>query len=49
LSTGQAVLTGMITDQWNKLATDRAGDAFVCPVCDTTHAWIKSDAFIAIG
>jgi hypothetical protein len=50
LSTGEAVQTGMVTDQptWKKLAGDSAGDAFVCPACDTMHAWIKSDAFLDV-
>ena len=51
LSTGEAVPTGMVTDQptWNKLADDWAGDPFPCPACDKTHEWIKNDAFLAVG
>ncbi len=51
LSTGQVVATGMVTDQfaWRKLVADWAGDPFICPVCDTMHAWIKSDAFLAVS
>jgi hypothetical protein len=47
-NTGQAVSTGMITDQtaWRKLAANWKGAAFLCPVCDTMHAWIKSEAFL---
>jgi hypothetical protein len=51
LSNGQAVPTGMVTDQsaWNKLANDWAGDAFICPTCNKMHEWIKNDAFIAVS
>jgi predicted RNA-binding Zn-ribbon protein involved in translation (DUF1610 family) len=47
--TGQAVSTGMITDQttWRKLAANWKGAAFVCPACGAMHAWIKSDALLA--
>jgi hypothetical protein len=47
--TGQAVSTGMLTDQttWRRLAADWTGGAFVCPACGAMHAWIKSDAFLA--
>jgi hypothetical protein len=47
--TGQAVSTGMLTDQttWRKLAANWKGGAFICPACGAMHAWIKSDAFLA--
>jgi hypothetical protein len=50
LATGQAVSTGMATDQaaWQKLADDWAGEAVICPACHTMHAWIKSDAFLDV-
>ncbi len=50
LKTGQAVSTGMVTDQatWRRLAADWAGVAFTCEACDTMHAWIKNDAFLDV-
>jgi hypothetical protein len=50
LSTGQAVSTGMATDQaaWNRLAAEWAGGPFRCPACHMVHAWSKSDAFLEI-
>lgn len=46
--TGEVVPTGMATDQhsWSRLAANWAGDPFRCPACDTTHAWMKSDAIL---
>jgi len=49
--TGKVVSTGMATDQsaWDKLAADWAGDAFICPACNTMHAWLKSDAALDVS
>ncbi len=50
LRTGQAVSTGMVTDQatWRRLYANWEGDAFLCPACDTMHAWLKRDAFLDV-
>ncbi len=50
LKTGRAVSTGMVTDHatWRRLYADWAGDAFLCPACDTMHAWLKRDAFLDV-
>jgi hypothetical protein len=47
-STGKVIPTGMANDQpnWEKLAANWKGQAFTCPACNTTHAWLKSDAFL---
>jgi hypothetical protein len=46
--TGEVVSTGMVTDQsaWKRLANNREGIRFLCPACNTTHSWIKGDAFL---
>jgi len=50
MATGQAVSTGMVTDQyaWKTLAADWAGDAFICPACAKMHARIKTEAFLEV-